>query len=114
MRFLVLCLITTALFLVLQWIAWNWMLENNMSMQKDPSHGYLYAISILHFAHVIFGIPFLVNYMWRMWNEHQKEDSLFFIEEKPRRRLRLISTYWHFIDILWIYLIIFFAVNSLL
>ena len=90
------------------------MIENQLSIQKDTSHGYLYAISILHFLHVIVGIPVLGLYMKNMYLEFKRnENSLFFIEEGPARKLKLISTYWHFIDILWIYLIIFFAINSI-
>jgi cytochrome c oxidase subunit 3 len=113
-RDLSLALIVTTLFLILQIIAWSWMFNNELSMQKDTSHAYLYAISILHFVHVIAGIPFLISYLRKFYLESKKQDgSLFFIDEKASRKLRLISTYWHFIDFLWVYLMLFFAVSSL-
>ena len=115
MRNLTFVIVTTLLFLAFQLFGWWLMVGNQMTMQQDTSHGYLYAISILHFLHVIAGLPFLIGYMRKMYLEFKKnEDSLFFIEEKPPRRLKLIGTYWHFIDILWIYLILFFAINSIL
>ncbi len=112
-RDLWLALGVTVIFLALQVIGWTWMFQNQLHMQKDTSHAYLYAISILHFAHVIAGIPFLAAYMRKMWLEaRQNEGSLFFIDEKVSRKLRLISTYWHFIDFLWVYLMFLFLVVS--
>lgn len=110
-RDLVLALAVTTLFLVLQVIAWSWMFGNQQSMQKDTATAFLYAISILHFAHVIAGIPFLAIYLRKLWLESKKEEgSLFFVEDRTSRKLKLISTYWHFIDFLWVYLMLLFAV----
>ena len=113
LRDLWLALTVTALFLFLQVIAWSWMFSHQLPMQKDTSHAFLYAISILHFAHVIAGIPFLAGYLRKMWLEARKnEGSLFFIDETVSRKLRLISTYWHFIDFLWVYLMALFVIIS--
>lgn len=114
LRDLSLALFVTTLFLVLQFIAWSWMFNHQLPIQKDTSHAFLYAISILHFVHVIAGIPFLIMYIRKFWQESKRTDgSLFFIDERASRKLRLISTYWHFIDFLWVYLMLFFAVSSL-
>lgn len=69
---------------------WN----NNVSIQ------FIIVIVLVHVVHVIGGIIALLIMFLRTFNRKVKTYSLVGLE--------LISTYWHFVDILWIYLFLFF------
>jgi cytochrome c oxidase subunit 3 len=39
---------------------------------------------------------------------------IYFSDDEKKLNLKLLNTYWHFLDILWLYLIIFFAINYII
>jgi cytochrome c oxidase subunit 3 len=39
---------------------------------------------------------------------------IYFSDPAKKRKLNLLTTYWHFLDALWIYLVLFFLINSLI
>jgi cytochrome c oxidase subunit 3 len=84
-------------------------------INSDTSAGYLYVISGLHFAHVIGGIPFLGYFIWQARKKMQEPVSVlvYFSDPEKRLKLRLLTIYWHFLDALWIYLVLFFFINYL-
>lgn len=104
----------TVLFLVMQVFAWMQLFSSNIFLQTDNSAGYLYVLSGLHFAHVIAGLPFLAQFLYR--SKKQMIDPVtvlvYFSDPEKRLRLRLLSIYWHFLDALWIFLVIFLLVNQ--
>ncbi|RME91959.1 MAG: cytochrome c oxidase subunit III [Bacteroidetes bacterium] len=103
-------------FLVMQIIAWMQLFNQAIYITTDNSAGYLYVISFLHFAHVIGGIPFLGYFIWQARKKMQEPVSVlvYFSDPEKRLKLRLLTIYWHFLDALWIYLVLFFFINSLL
>ncbi len=108
-------LLATILFLILQSLAWNQLMEKQLLPGSTGGHGYLYAISILHFLHVVAGIPFLVRILLPLYHGYKEGSAaLFFISDANRRKLKHTAWYWHFIDIVWVYLVGFFLVNSML
>ncbi len=102
-------------FLGMQCIAWYQLFSQQIYITTDNSAGYLYVISGLHFAHVIGGIPFLGIFLYRARKYMQEPVSVlvYFSDPDKRLNLRLLTIYWHFLDGLWIYLIIFFFINQL-
>jgi cytochrome c oxidase subunit 3 len=103
-------------FLVLQGFAWYSLFSKNIMIQSDNSAGYLYVISGLHFFHVVAGLPFLVYFIIQAKKYMVEPVSVlvYFSDPHKRLNLRLISIYWHFLDILWIYLMIFFLINKMI
>jgi len=103
-------------FLVLQGFAWYSLFSKNIMIQSDNSAGYLYVISGLHFFHVVAGLPFLVYFSIQAKKYMVEPVSVlvYFSDPHKRLNLRLISIYWHFLDILWIYLMIFFLINKMI
>lgn len=102
-------------FMGMQTIAWYQLFSEQIYITSDNSAGYLYVISALHFAHVIGGLPFLGLFIYRA-RKYMKEPVsvlVYFSDPDKRLNLRLLTIYWHFLDGLWIYLIIFFLVNQL-
>jgi cytochrome c oxidase subunit 3 len=102
-------------FLGMQFIAWSQLFNQQIYITSDNSAGYLYVISGLHFAHVIGGIPFLGYFLYQA-RKYMKEPVsvlVYFSDPFKRLNLRLLTMYWHFLDALWIYLVLFFFVNQL-
>jgi cytochrome c oxidase subunit 3 len=107
-RFKSLLLVTFVLgiaFVVLQYKGWEAMNAMGATFTVNPSSSFIYLISGVHAAHVLGGIAALTVAIVFAF-------ALPF-KPTPRRQLRLelVVQYWHFVDILWIYLIIFFAIN---
>lgn len=103
------------LFMVMQSVAWWWLFQNNIVLNSSTTTGFLYVISFVHLAHVVAGLPFL----WKFYRTAQKRMVdpvtvlVYFSDPEKRLKLRLLTIYWHFLDGLWIYLVLFFAVNYL-
>lgn len=106
-------IVLTLFFLVLQIIACYTLFSNQYYLGKDNSTSYLYVISGLHFAHVIAGLPFLFLFLKTARKQMKEPVSVlvYFSDPSKRLKLRLLSIYWHFLDFLWIYLVLFFWVN---
>ncbi|KAA3622111.1 MAG: cytochrome c oxidase subunit III [Bacteroidetes bacterium] len=104
------------LFLIGQIYGWYQLIQNNIFLATDNSSSYLYLLSGLHFIHVIAGIPFLSIFLYKTDKNTRKpeEQLVYFSDKNNKLRLRLISVYWHFLDLLWVYLILFFFVNTLI
>lgn len=102
-------------FMLMQCLAWYQLFSQQIYINTDNSAGYLYVISALHFAHVIGGLPFLALFLFRA-KKYMKEPVsvlVYFSDPDKRLNLRLLTVYWHFLDALWIYLILFFLINQL-
>lgn len=105
----------SVIFLILQIFGWMSLFANNISITSSNSAGYLYVISGLHFAHVIGGFPFLGYFIWQAHKKMKEPVSVlvYFSDPEKRLKLRLLTIYWHFLDALWIYLVLFFFINWL-
>lgn len=103
----------SVVFMVLQTLGWAELFGQNILVNSDNSASYLYLISGLHFAHVIAGIPFLALFLHRAYKHMREPVSvlIYFSDPDKRLRLRLLTIYWHFLDGLWIYLVLFFFIN---
>ena len=109
-------LLFTIIFLIAQVFGWLELIRANVHMTTSNLASYLYVISGLHFAHVIVGIPFLSYFIWIAHKRLKEPVSvlIYFSDPDKKRKLDLLNIYWHFLDALWIYLVLFFLVNSLI
>ena len=87
------------LFIVLQIIGFKQLWQNGLTLQANVSFSFLYVIVGLHAAHVIGGIVALVVMSVKAFSSRIRNYSQVPVD--------LISTYWHFVDVLWIYLLLF-------
>ncbi len=115
-RALLYTILLTILFMIGQYFGWKALVSQELFFGDDNSSSYLYLISGLHFAHVITGLPFLILFLLTAINKMKEPVSVlvYFSDPEKRLKLRLLTIYWHFLDILWIYLVLFFYVNSLI
>jgi cytochrome c oxidase subunit III len=87
------------LFIVLQIVGFQQLWNIGLTLQKSVSYSFLYVIVGLHAVHVVGGVIALIVMSIKAFSSVTRNYSQVPVE--------LISTYWHFVDILWIYLLIF-------
>ncbi|MEL6140728.1 MAG: cytochrome c oxidase subunit 3 [Bacteroidota bacterium] len=90
-------------FLVLQYLGWNQLADAGVPLKTNPSGDFVYAISGLHGLHVIGGVAVLLIGLLVAYARPFK------VTPMRQLRLELSLTYWHFVDLLWIYLIVFLS-----
>lgn len=113
---LVYTIVLSLVFMASQGVAWTMLFKNNIPIAYSTTASYLYVISFLHFAHVIAGIPFLILFI-RAAKIRMKDPVsvlVYFSDPEKKIKLKLLTSYWHFLDILWIYLVVFFYLNHLI
>lgn len=98
-----LTLILGVVFLVLQYFGFKSLWEQNIRFSGSAGAGqFLYVIFGLHALHVIGGvIALLVMFLKAFFGKIKLYSSV---------PVEVMATYWHFVDILWIYLLVFFIV----
>jgi len=105
--------ITFALGLVFLWMQYSGWLEltaKGIELDGNPSGSFVYVISGLHFAHIVGGL-IAMFFLWAtMLLRLRKPIKKLMNEVDPERNtgLKLMTTYWHFVGILWVYLFVFF------
>jgi cytochrome c oxidase subunit III len=106
----------TLVFMFLQFIGWQQLLAQNPNLGTSNMRGYVYAISIIHFMHIIGGLPFLIAFLLTAYYKMREPISVFIYFSDPNKyiKLKLLTLYWHFLDIMWLYLVLFFWVNYLI
>lgn len=112
-RHLVGTLVLSLVFLVLQGLAWAQLYQEALWPKSDLSTAYLYALSVLHFIHVIGGIPFLTGFTITAYSKLREPISelIYFSDPSRSRHLRLLFRYWQWLGLLWIYLLLFLGAN---
>ncbi|MFZ1530467.1 MAG: cytochrome c oxidase subunit 3 [Ferruginibacter sp.] len=94
-----LTLVLGVLFLVLQYVGFKQLWAKGITLTASVSYSFLYVIVGMHALHLLGGIAALVFMLLRAFGSKVKTYSTVPVE--------LISTYWHFVDLLWIYLLFF-------
>lgn len=88
-------------FVVLQAIGFNSLWQQHIRFAGSAGEGqFLYVIFGLHALHVIAGVIALLVLFFKAFFGKVKMYSAVPVE--------VAATYWHFVDLLWIYLVIFF------
>lgn len=87
-------------FVIAQFYSYGVLVENGHYFTgSNISSSFLYVLTGVHLAHVISGIIVLIVLLVRsLMEKYTAEEHL---------GLSLGSTYWHFLDVLWIYLLLF-------
>jgi cytochrome c oxidase subunit III len=89
-------------FVVLQWIGFQDLWAQNITFKGAGAGQFLYVIFGLHALHVIGGIITLIVMFIKAFVGKVKLYSSVPVE--------VMAIYWHFVDILWIYLLLFFLI----
>lgn len=92
---------------------WGWMdLQKQGVKFTDIAGTYLYVISGLHMAHLLVGIALLGWFALTGYDTYHDPVKKLLFESDPfsKMNVELLCTYWHFVDLLWLYLYVFFVV----
>jgi cytochrome c oxidase subunit 3 len=88
-------------FLILQYNAWMQLFNMGVDLRINPSGSFLYVITGVHAAHIVGGIAALTVALLHAFT------LPFYYSDQRKNRFQLVLHYWHFVDILWVYLFIF-------
>jgi cytochrome c oxidase subunit 3 len=88
------------LFVILQWTGFRQIWNTGITFRGSGGGQFLYIIAGLHAVHVLGGILALLVMFGKAFASKVRSYNSVPVE--------LMSTYWHFVDLLWIYLLIFF------
>lgn len=92
-------------FIILQWSGFSYLQRHGVHLigsYSNASASFLGVITGVHMLHVLGGIIVLAVMLVRAYNSRKKNYSSIGIE--------VASTYWHFVDAIWLYLFIFFHI----
>lgn len=87
------------IFIALQILGFYQLIANGLALGKTSSVDFLYPIVGLHALHVLGGVVVLIIMVIKAFSSKQRNYSLVPVE--------LASTYWHFVGVLWLYLLVF-------
>ncbi|SFD56108.1 cytochrome c oxidase subunit 3 [Spirosoma endophyticum] len=105
-------LVLGTLFIMLQGWGWRQMVRAGIGLEGNPAGGFIYIISGIHLLHILIGIIFLAVALAEAMRRRPYVDSFVYSVNPPNRlKLKLITLYWHFVDILWIGLFVFLLVH---
>lgn len=98
-RLLTVTFILGLLFVGLQVIGFWELYKKGLTLTTNVSVSFLYAIVGLHGLHVVGGVIALTVMFLKVFRTKVKSYNVVPVE--------VMSTYWHFVDILWLYLLVF-------
>lgn len=94
-------------FVVGQFLGWMQLVENGVHLVGRDASGvsgsFLYIISGLHGLHVISGVVVLMFALVAVFKMK--------VHSKSLSQIEMATTYWHFLDALWLYLFLFLILN---
>lgn len=88
-----------AIFLYMQFLGWVDLVNENVFFVGNPAGSFMYIFTGLHGFHLISGIIVLVFALVAAFRLR--------IHAKSLNQIEIAATYWHFLDILWLYLFFF-------
>lgn len=87
------------LFLVLQVMGWQKLQASGIYVKGNPAESFYYVLTGAHFFHIISGLGVLIYAYYATFKNK--------INSKNVTQIEICATYWHFLDVLWIYIFVF-------
>ena len=88
-------------FLIMQYQGWNTLYNNGVDLKTNVAGSFFYLITWFHAAHVLGGIGGILATVINAFSLKFK------VTEKRKNRIEMLLHYWHFVDVLWVYLLFF-------
>lgn len=98
---LLLTFVLGILFIYLQYKGWMALVAMGVELGTNPSGSFLYVLSGLHAAHILGGLAAVFVAILHAFILPYE------VSAKRKLRFEMTQIYWHFVDVLWIYLIVF-------
>jgi cytochrome c oxidase subunit 3 len=102
--FLVASFIMGCSFLVMQYYGWVELFSIGIDLKGNPSGSFLYVITGIHGLHILGGLAALIVAIINAF-------TLKKFTERRKINFELTLQYWHFVDILWVYLLLFLLMS---
>ena len=83
-----------------QYLAWSQLRSQGVYLATNPSSSFFYLLTVAHALHVVGGLTGLSVVMRRLATATLR-----------RSTLDIVSRYWHFMGVLWIYLLVLLRVK---
>lgn len=94
-RWLYVTLALGLLFVVGQYIAWLQLRSHGLYLATNPNSSFFYVLTVIHALHVSGGLGGLARVIYKLNHSTLRKSTL-----------DATSHYWHFMDALWIYLLV--------
>jgi cytochrome c oxidase subunit III len=101
---LLVTLILGTTFLAGQYAGWMQLGKEGIYLSGNPAGSFVYVISGIHGAHILGGLIIMFLIYIKAVSKPFNPGKLL--------NVQLMTTYWHFVDVLWIYLFVFFQINQ--
>jgi len=89
---------------IMQFSAWSSMVNTGATLVgNNAAISFIYVVSFIHLLHIIFGAGLIMSALIGSYRNIPLA--------KTKYRMEIASIFWHFIDILWIYLYVFLLLN---
>lgn len=89
--------------MILQYFAWGQLIDSKVFFVGNPAGSFVYVLSGLHGAHIVAGMVFLFIVFVMVFQDKIHSKKMLWIE--------ICTTFWHFLDGLWLYLFFFLIMN---
>lgn len=102
------------IFMGMQGFGWLQMAERGLGMEDNPSAGFVYVLSGLHILHILGGLVvmgYLLNEATR--NQSYVDSFVYSVNPPNQLKVKLMTIYWHFVDVLWLYLFLFLLYHQM-
>jgi cytochrome c oxidase subunit 3 len=83
------------LFVIGQYVAWLQLWAQGLYLNTNPNSSFFYVFTALHALHVLGGLAGLVRVVLRLHRSVLRISTL-----------NATAVYWHFVDVLWLYLLV--------
>ncbi|RYY08185.1 MAG: heme-copper oxidase subunit III [Sphingobacteriaceae bacterium] len=104
-QFLWLTLILGIAFFAIQFYAWSILVNMGVYLvNPNASQSFIYIFTGVHLVHILIGLMMVINSLVGSYKNLPQVKTVF--------RLEMTSIFWHFVDILWIYLYVFLLLNQ--
>ncbi|TAE30049.1 MAG: cytochrome oxidase subunit III [Cytophagales bacterium] len=87
------------IFLYMQFQGWVQLVDQKVFFVGNPAGSFMYIFTLFHGLHLIVGLIILLFAL--------KAAFQLSIHAKSLNQLEIAATYWHFLDVLWLYLFAF-------
>jgi cytochrome c oxidase subunit 3 len=92
-------------FFAIQLYAWSYLVKNGIYFSNpNASQSFIYVFTGMHLLHIFAGLLILANTLWRSYRSIEQVKNLY--------SMQMSSIFWHFVDIIWIYLYVFLLLNQ--
>ena len=102
---LIITIVLGIVFFILQVQSWNILTEQGVYfINNNASQSFIYIFTGLHLAHIVAGLLVLVRAYIGAAKPIASDRNVF--------RMDLAAIFWHFLDLLWIYIYVFLLLNQ--